>query len=81
MKQFAILIFGMVLGSIATVAVNHPQAASRAAHDGVDTVQTKVRTLKRERCVRDFLDETRCFQSRPARECDALIVATCGVPQ
>lgn len=81
MKSYAILVLGMILGAIAAAVVINPQETGTKVHQGVDAVQTKVHQMKHEQCVRDFLAESQCFQKRPARECDAVIVKMCGLPQ
>lgn len=81
MKSLLVFVTGLVLGISGTIAFQNPREVGDAARAGISKVQVQVEGARREQCVRDFLDSTNCFQRKGAKECDALIVKECGLPQ
>lgn len=81
MEKIVVLVIGIVVGVVATLAFQNPRKVGDAARDGITHVQTTVERERRDQCVREFLDETGCFQKQSAKECDARIVQRCGLPQ
>jgi hypothetical protein len=81
MDKFIALVIGIVIGVFGVLAFQNPRKVGQAAYSGISEVQTRVEGMRRDQCVRDFLDRTQCFQKKPGRECDALIVRECGTPQ
>lgn len=80
MKLFLIAI-GVILGAGLCYVAMHPKDAERAAKRGIEDVSSTVQGARRGKCVRDFLQETSCFQKFSDEECDARIVKECGPPQ
>lgn len=80
MKTVAIFALGLALGVAGVLAFQNPRKVGSVAKSGVDVVQARVEEVQRSQCTEDFLAESHCFQKRSAKECDALIVKRCGLP-
>lgn len=81
MKIIIVFVVGIAIGVFCTLTSQNPRKVGKAARDGISKVKAQVDDARREQCVRDFLDRTQCFQKKSDRECDALIVRECGLPQ
>lgn len=81
MRTLLVLFLGVVLGCVGTVMFHNPKVVGEAARSSITSVESTVVDFRRDACVREFNQETQCFQRKPARECDSLIVKKCGLPQ
>lgn len=79
-KNIVLLVVGLIAGVVFTLTFQNPQRAGRAARDGIGVVESRMTSLRRDACIRDFLNETQCFQVKRASECEAEIVEQCGLP-
>lgn len=81
MKMILCGLAGVVVGVFGLFTFQNPHIAADKVRSAADAMETEVSEVRRERCVRKFLDETGCFQKLSAKECDAQIVQRCGVPE
>ncbi len=80
MKTAIIFVFGITLGVVGYVAYKDPKGAADTAKRGIDSVQQGVERVSRSECVKRFEANSRCYFTKPAAECDSLIVRECGLP-
>lgn len=81
MKSLFTFVSGLVVGAALLFALQNPKEAASNARVATDMVEAKVNETRRERCIRQYLDSTSCYQKLPAKECDAAIVERCGLPE
>jgi hypothetical protein len=81
MRLFITFVIGVCLGVLATHVIQDPRGAGDAAKGGINKVQAELEEFQYDSCTREFLAETQCFQNKPAKECDRLIVKRCGTPK
>jgi len=81
MKSLLLVLLGAGLGVAGLLVFQHPDRASTAIQGGFNRATTAVSEVRRSHCVQEFHHRTACYQKLPAKECDALLVEECGVPE
>ena len=83
MKTGLLLGVGAVLGVMALLAFQNPKLVGRKATSAVEAAQGNMERLstdpkvRHNRCIKDVLDRTKCYQSRSQEECGDLIELEC----